>query len=198
MSVDPWHEPLLVPDSDGWRAWLDDNEHDSDGIWLLLAKKGTVEPTTLTYAQALEEALCSGWIDGQKRRYDDAMSVQRFTPRRKRSTWSKRNVGIVGDLIEQGRMRPRGQSEIDLAIADGRWERAYPGAAEAEVPEDLRSALGLSPRAEAHFDGLPRSESYPLLLRVLTADPARREAVIRRLVEKLEGMAGGGTGPSNE
>lgn len=115
-------QPLLtVKDVTAWRAWLDANEHTSDGVWLVLAKKGTVEPTSLSYAEALDEALCSGWIDGQKKSFDSVVFLQRFTPRRKRSIWSLRKTGIVEQLIAQGRMRERGMSEIELAKADGRW-----------------------------------------------------------------------------
>ncbi len=114
-------QPLLtVKDAAAWRAWLDANEHTSDGVWLVLAKKGTVEPTSLSYTEALDEALCSGWIDGQKKSFDSVVFLQRFTPRRKRSIWSLRKTGIVEQLIAQGRMRERGMSEIELAKADGR------------------------------------------------------------------------------
>ena len=114
-------QPLLtVKDVTAWRAWLDANEHTSDGVWLVLAKKGTVEPTSLSYAEALDEALCSGWIDGQKKSFDSVVFLQRFTPRRKRSIWPLRKTGIVEQLIAQGRMRERGMSEIELAKADGR------------------------------------------------------------------------------
>src|SRR6478609_5320658 len=116
-------EPFVVADAAAWRAWLDDNEDLSDGVWLVLAKKGTTAPTTLTYTQALDEALCSGWIDGQKASLDAATFLQRFTPRRAASLWSARNVRIVERLVEEGRMRPRGHAEIDRAKADGRWAR---------------------------------------------------------------------------
>ena len=141
-------EILVVADAAAWRAWLDVNEDASDGVWLLLAKKGTTSPTSLTYAQALDEALCSGWIDGQKGSVDTALFRQRFTPRRRASIWSKRNIGIVEELIARGRMRERGLREIEAAKADGRWERAYAGSATAEVPEDLAAALASSARAD--------------------------------------------------
>ncbi len=113
-------ETLLVRDAEAWRAWLDEHEDASDGVWLVLAKKGTVAPTSLSYAQALDEALCSGWIDGQKRPGDATTFLQRFTPRRPTSIWSQRNIGLVTELAAQGRMRSRGQAEIDRARADGR------------------------------------------------------------------------------
>lgn len=182
-------DPLLIADVTAWRAWLDANETVSDGVWLLLAKKGTTEPTSLSYAQALDEALCSGWIDGQKRSYDATMFLQRFTPRRKRSVWSQRNVGHVERLIEEGRMRPRGHSEVDVAREDGRLDRAYSGAAAAVMPEDLIAALAESPTAAARFDALLKSERYQYLFPLMTATPEQRAQRIRRVVEKLEDQA---------
>src|SRR5699024_2357029 len=126
----------IVADVTAWRAWLDTHEQQQEGVWLMLAKKGTIEPTTLTYAQALDEALCSGWIDGQKRSFDAATFLQRFTPRRPRSIWSARNVEHVARLQAEGRMRDRGLAEVAAAQADGRWERAYAGQATALVPDD--------------------------------------------------------------
>lgn len=178
--------PLLIPHACAWRAWLDANEHDSDGVWLLLAKKNANAPTSLSYAEALEEALCSGWIDGQKRSHDAAMFMQRFTPRRPKSIWSQRNVGIVAQLIEQGRMRDRGVKEIELARADGRWGRAYAGSATAEVPDDLTAALSQSPVAAARFEALTAGERYPMLLQLMTAQPEQRAQRIHRIVQKLE------------
>lgn len=162
--------PLLtVADVAAWRAWLDANEESSDGVWLVLAKKGTTEPTTLNYAQALDEALCSGWIDGQKGRIDDATFRQRFTPRRRASMWSERNIGIVERLTAEGRMRERGQAEIDRAQADGRWQRAYAGAAKAEIPDDLTAALAASEAAAATFATLNAANRYAILHRLMTA-----------------------------
>ena len=182
-------ELLTLPDAAAWRAWLDRHEDDSDGVWLVLAKKGTVTPTSLTYAQALDEALCSGWIDGQKRGGDAATFVQRFTPRRRASLWSQRNVGLVGTLAEQGRMRPRGQAEIDLARQDGRWERAYAGSSSAQVPDDLAAALAASPPAAAVFESLNAANRYAVLHRVMTASPRARAGRIATLVGRLaEGL----------
>ncbi len=178
-------EPFLLSDAAAWRAWLDENEHTHDGVWLLLAKKGTTEPTSLTYDEALAEALCSGWIDGQKRSHDEAMFLQRFTPRRKRSVWSQRNVGIVGDLIDQGRMRARGHDEIRAAQEDGRWERAYAGSATAEVPTELATLLEQSPVAQARFAELSAAERYSILWPVMTAAPAQRDARASKAIERL-------------
>ena len=178
-------EALLLPDAAAWRAWLDEHEDDPDGVWLVLAKKGAPGPTSLTYAQALDEALCSGWIDGQKRPGDAATFRQRFTPRRRTSIWSQRNIGLVAGLVAQGRMRPRGQAEVDRARADGRWARAYAGAATAEVPDDLTAALAASPDAAALFERLSAANRYAVLHRVATASPAARAGRIATLVGRL-------------
>jgi len=179
-------EQLTVPDAAAWRAWLDENESTSDGVWLTLAKKGTHTPTSLTYAEALDEALCSGWIDGRKNSIDDATYRQHFTPRRARSMWSQRNVALVAALIEAGRMRARGVHEIDRAKADGRWERAYAGAATIETPNDFLAALRASPPAEAVFLALGSTARFPILLDVTTARTATvRAQRIARHAAKL-------------
>jgi uncharacterized protein YdeI (YjbR/CyaY-like superfamily) len=179
-------DPLVLPDVAAWRSWLDENEDVSDGVWLLLAKKGTTEPTTLTYQDALLEALASGWIDGQGKSYDAACHLQRFTPRRKRSIWSQRNVERVGALAAEGRLRPRGQAEIDAAKADGRWDRAYAGPATAEVPADLEAALAASPAAAATFATLKGQNRYAVLHRIATApNDATRARRLQRLVDML-------------
>lgn len=160
-------DPLILPDAAAWRAWLDVHEDDTpQGVWLVLLKQAQSGPTTISYGQALDEALCSGWIDGQGRRRDDATSFQRFTPRRSRSTWSVRNVGIAEELTAAGRMRPRGLAEIERAKADGRWEAAYHGSRDIQVPEDLAAALAASPRARANFELLSSQNRYAILLRL--------------------------------
>lgn len=184
-------EDLVLPDAAAWRSWLDEHEDDPDGVWLVLAKKGTTEPTTLTYDQALDEALCSGWIDGQKRGRDAGTFRQRFTPRRRASLWSQRNIGLVAALTESGRMRPRGQAEIDRARADGRWDRAYAGAATVTVPDDLRAALDAEPTAAALFAELDATNRYAVLHRVVTApsDTARAN----RITKLVGGLSRGET-----
>lgn len=184
-------EDLVLPDAAAWRSWLDEHEDDPDGVWLVLAKKGTTEPTTLTYDQALDEALCSGWIDGQKRGRDAGTFRQRFTPRRRASLWSQRNIGLVAALTESGRMRPRGQAEIDRARADGRWDRAYAGAATVTVPDDLRAALDAEPTAAALFAELDATNRYAVLHRVVTApsDTARAN----RIAKLVGGLSRGDT-----
>ena len=177
---------LVVPDVAAWRGWLDEHEDASDGVWLVLAKKGTTEPTALGYQDALLEALCSGWIDGQKRSRDAATFVQRFTPRRARSIWSQRNVGLVARLADQGRLRPRGLAEVEAARADGRWDRAYAGPATAQVPPDLAAALAATPGAAETFASLDAQNRYAVLHRVSTApDDTVRARRLARLVDML-------------
>jgi uncharacterized protein YdeI (YjbR/CyaY-like superfamily) len=167
--VAPELSELLVGDPAAWRAWLSEHHGDSAGVWLVLAKKGTVEPTSLTYDQALEDALCHGWIDGQVRRRDEHTYRQRFTRRRSRSAWSKRNTGIAERLLAEGRMHPAGVAELERARADGRWEAAYAGPAGIEVPPDLAAALAADPRAHAMFAILTSQNRYAVLYRIVTA-----------------------------
>jgi uncharacterized protein YdeI (YjbR/CyaY-like superfamily) len=115
---------LTVADAKAWRSWLGKHHGEQAGVWLRLAKKGTTEPTTLTYEDALQEALCYGWIDGQVRRADELTYWARFTPRRKRSPWSPSNIARVAELTRDGRMQPAGLAEVDRAKSDGRWDRA--------------------------------------------------------------------------
>ena len=178
---------LLLPDTAAWRAWLDENEARSNGVWLILAKKGKDAPTSLTRDSALEEALCSGWIDAQARSRDDATALQRYCPRRPRSRWSARNVGIVGRLTAEGRMRPRGQEEVDKAKVDGRWDAAYEGSKNIEVPPDLDEALAASPRATAMFGILTAQNRYAILFRITgVKKPETRARNIAKFVAMLE------------
>lgn len=178
---------MLVPDVAAWRAWLDAHESTSDGVWLILARKGKDAPTALGYDAALEEALCSGWIDAQGRSRDDVTTLQRFCPRRPRSRWSARNVRIVDRLVAEGRMRPRGQEEIDRAKADGRWDVAYEGSANIQVPPDLAEALAASPRAGEMFGILTAQNRYAILLRITGVKrPETRARNIERYVAMLE------------
>ncbi|MFB6391683.1 YdeI family protein [Polymorphospora lycopeni] len=183
---------LVVPDGAAWRAWLDANEDSSDGVWLLLARKGVTDPTSLSYAQALDEALCSGWIDGQAKRVDERTYRQRFTPRRQRSLWSARNVQNVARLTAERRMRPRGVAEVERARADGRWERAYQGPAGIEMPPDLARALDDSPAAAAKFATLNGQNRYAVLHRVTTA---ATDATRQRRIANLVGMLARGETP---
>jgi uncharacterized protein YdeI (YjbR/CyaY-like superfamily) len=160
-------------------------------VWLVLAKKGTTDPTSLSYAAALEEALCHGWIDGQARRRDERTYVQRFTPRRRRSMWSQRNVGIVERLTAEGRMHPQGLSEVARAKADGRWEVAYAGPATAEIPADLTEALAARPEAQAMFENLTSQNRFAVLHRLGAAK--RQETRARRIEQYVDMLARGET-----
>lgn len=183
----PSPEPFIVTNAAAWRDWLDAHEQRQEGVWLMLAKKGTTEPTTLTYAQALDEALCSGWIDGQKRSFDAATFLQRFTPRRPRSIWSARNVEHVARLQAEGRMRDRGLAEVAAAQADGRWERAYAGSAAAKVPDDLTAALAAIPGAAQAFAALNTTERYSILHPILSApNDATRTRRLAKAVATVE------------
>jgi uncharacterized protein YdeI (YjbR/CyaY-like superfamily) len=182
---------LLVPDAVAWRDWLASNHATSTGVRLVLAKKGVTDPTRLTYDDALPEALCFGWIDGQLTRRDDATYRIRFTPRRARSGWSRRNVEAAERLISQGLMQPAGLAEIERAKADGRWARAYDGSATIDVPDDLRNALAASPRAQAMWDVLTRTNRYAVLYRV--QDAKRDETRARRISQFVEMLARGDT-----
>ena len=182
---------LLVADLDAWRAWLEKHHATSTGVRLVLAKKGDAAPTTLTYADALTEALCYGWIDGQLTRRDEGSYCVRFTPRRARSPWSKRNVQAAERLIAEGRMQPSGLAEVERAKADGRWQRAYGGSASLEVPDDLREAIASSPDAQRMWDVLTRTNKFAIVYRV--QDAKRAETRARRIQQHVEMLARGDT-----
>ena len=176
---------LTVPDAAAWQRWLIERASDSAGVWLVLAKKGTTMPTTLTYDQALEAALGHGWIDGQLAGRDEATFRRRFTPRRSGSAWSKRNTSIVDRLIGEGRMYPAGLAAVEQAKIDGRWAAAYAGAARMEVPADLATALSETLGAQQAFDDLDGSNRYAVLYRITTA---RRPETRSNWIEKLVAM----------
>jgi uncharacterized protein YdeI (YjbR/CyaY-like superfamily) len=171
---------LLVPDATAWRAWLADNHASSPGVWLVLTKKGG-QVTELDYAAALDEALCFGWIDGQVARRDEGSMRQRFTPRRPKSAWSRRNVEHIARLSAEGRLMPAGQAAVDAAKADGRWEAAYAGAAAGEVPPDLAAALAANGQARAMWEVLTSQNRYAITYRVGQAK--RPETRARRIAE---------------
>lgn len=167
-----------------FEAWVAEHREDQAGLWLRLAKKGSgIE--SVSYAEAVQVALCYGWIDGQARGSDGVTWQQRFCPRRPRSGWSKRNVGYVTALTAAGRMQPGGIAEVDRAKADGRWDRAYAGPATAEVPADLRAALDAVPAAARAFDGLTSSNRYAIIRQV---EDAKREETRARRIEKFVEM----------
>jgi uncharacterized protein YdeI (YjbR/CyaY-like superfamily) len=178
-------EELLVPDAEALRAWLLDNHETSPGVWLALTRKGGTA-TSLTWQQAVDEALCVGWIDGQAHARDNETSSIRFTPRRPRSPWSQRNVANVARLEAQGRMLPAGWRAVEAAKADGRWEVAYAAQSEAEVPADLAAAVAADPAAQAMFDVLTKTNRFALIYRLgAVKRPATRERKIAEFVEML-------------
>jgi len=183
---------LIVKDATAWREWLNEHHAQSTGVRLVLAKKGTTNPTSISYDEALDEALCYGWIDGKVNRRDATTYYQRFTPRRSRSRWSQRNVGIIARLEEQDRMQPAGRAEVERAKADGRWDAAYVGSAGMNVPPDLVAALSERPRARAMFDILTRLNRYAILYQV---QDAKRPETRARRIEKYVAMLDSGETP---
>jgi len=178
-------EELLVPDASAWRNWLEANHTTSPGVWLVLHKKGG-NVTGLDYAAALDEALCFGWIDGQARRRDAESSFQRMTPQRPKSPWSARNVTYVARLDSDGRMTDAGWAAVNAAKEDGRWDKAYEGQANAEVPADLAAAIAAVPAAQAMFDVLTRTNRFALIYRTNSVKQATtRERKIAGFVEML-------------
>ena len=169
-----------------WEKWLAANHGRSTGIWMQIAKvsSGTA---SVNYQEALDIALCYGWIDGQKRPYDDRTWLQRFTPRGPRSVWSKINTGKAEALIEAGRMQPAGLAAIEAAKASGRWESAYQPWSNPDIPADLQAALDTKPNAKAFFETLRGRNRYGIIYRVTTAKkPETRARRIAEFVQMLE------------
>ena len=175
---------ILFASAEDWELWLEARPADSAGLWLKLAKKGCATPS-IDYATALESALCFGWIDGQKRPYDESYWLQRFCPRKARSRWSEINRDKATGLIESGRMRAAGLHEVELAKQDGRWDAAYASQSTAEVPADLQAALDADPRAAEFFATLDRANRYAVLYRVHEAKRADTRA---KRIEKFVAM----------
>ena len=169
-----------------WERWLEANHAITDGIWIKFAKKSS-GVVSINYREALDVALCFGWIDGQIKSIDASFYRQRFTPRRARSKWSKINCGHVERLIKAGKMRPAGLKQIESAKADGRWEMAYDSPRNAEPPDDLVKALRNSPKARKAFDGLSSQNRYAILWRIQNAKrPETRSKWVERCVTMLE------------
>jgi len=176
---------LLFARHQDWKTWLDRNHSRSSGVWLRLAKKGS-PIQSVSYAEAIEVALCYGWIDALKRPESEHAWLQRFTPRKSRSIWSKINRQKALALIEAGRMQPAGLQQVEQAKKDGRWEGAYDSPASATVPDDLQAALNRNGRAKAFFSTLDKANRYAVLFRVQTAKrPETRAKRIQQFVEML-------------
>ena len=172
---------FATPDELG--AWLDKHAEESDGIWLKLAKKASGIPSVV-YADAVEIALCHGWIDGQVKRLDEQHYLQKFTPRRPRSKWSKLNREKAERLIAEGRMRPAGLREVERAREDGRWDEAYDSATTATVPDDFREALDAEPAAREFFESLGNTKRYAFLYHI--RDAKRPDTRAKRIAEYVE------------
>jgi uncharacterized protein YdeI (YjbR/CyaY-like superfamily) len=177
---------LAFADARELEVWLEEHHRSPAGIWLKIAKKGAPGPS-VTYEEAVELALCFGWIDSQARRLDDLHYLQRFTPRRPRGRWSQINREKAEALIKAGRMRPAGLAEVEAARADGRWEAAYEGQRTAQVPPDLQRELDANPAAAEFFAGLDSANRYALIYRLGEAKkPETRERRLRKFVAMLE------------
>jgi uncharacterized protein YdeI (YjbR/CyaY-like superfamily) len=178
---------LEFPDGAAWETWLAEHHADASEAWLRIAKRGS-GVATIAIAEALDVALCWGWIDGQRKGLDGLSFQQRYCPRRPRSSWSQVNQALVEALTAAGRMRPPGLAEVAAAQADGRWAAAYASQRTAEVPPDLAAALAANPRAAAAFEGLGRSERYQVILALLKTQTERgRTRALARAIERLEG-----------
>jgi uncharacterized protein YdeI (YjbR/CyaY-like superfamily) len=175
---------ILFAQPSDWEAWLSEHHTSSPGLWLRLAKKAS-GIQSITYAEALDVALCYGWIDGQKKSYDESTWLQKFTPRGARSIWSKVNREKTVSLIEGGRMRPAGLAAIESAKRDGRWEAAYDSQGAASVPDDLQAELDRNPAAKAFFATLNSRNRYAILFRIQTAKRAETRA---KRIQEFIGM----------
>ena len=178
--------PLVLFDSlQEWEDWLDAHHAQPQGVWLKIAKKGA-PVSSVSYADALDAALCYGWIDGQKKPYDSAFWLQKFTPRRPKSGWSKINTGKATRLIEAGTMKPAGLREVDAAKQDGRWDAAYESQSNLTIPDDFQVELDRHPQAKAFFDTLNKVNRYAMCYRIATAKkPETRKARIDKFIAML-------------
>lgn len=178
-------DTLPFSSSQAWEEWLSQNHHLEEGIWLRFYKKSS-NIASVTYKEAVDVALCYGWIDGQARSYDEQSYIQKFTPRRKRSIWSKVNRGNVERLITDGRMREPGQKAINAAKADGRWDAAYDSPSTSEMPTDFQAALDANPAAHAFYATLNKANTYAILWRLQTTKtPEARQKRMEQILEML-------------
>ena len=180
-------EILTFPTARDWERWLAKNTARSKGVWLQFFKKGS-GITSITYADALNVALCFGWIDGQIKGHDEQSWIHKFTPRRPKSMWSKRNRDLIELLTRSGKMRPAGLKEVEAAKADGRWDRAYDSPGKMTVPEDFLKALAKNPKAMKFFKNLNKANTYAITWRLQTAKrPETRQKRMKAIIEMLAG-----------
>jgi len=183
-AVEP--ETLAFATPKAWATWLKREHARSQGLWIRFYKKAS-GIKAVDYAQALDEALCWGWIDGQVQRVDEQSYRQRFTPRRPRSVWSKRNREHVARLEAEGRMQAPGRAQVEAAQADGRWDQAYDSPANSSVPQDLLDALARLPKAKAFFDSLNKANRYAITWRLQTAKkPETRQRRLESILAMLK------------
>lgn len=191
MSIDKSADtPTSFRSAKAFETWLKQHHATSLGLWLKIAKRRADE-ASITYLEAVEIALCWGWIDSQKKGLDEQYFLQRFTPRRARSVWSKANVDKVAALIKEGRMQAPGLAQVEAAKTDGRWAQAYDGARTSAIPEDLIAALDAAPMAKAFFSTINAANRYAVLWRIQTAVKAETRA--RRIAQLVEMLARGET-----
>jgi len=176
---------MAFADASAFEQWVRKHHDTADEIWLKIHKKESGLPT-VTYAEALDVALCWGWIDGQKKSYDASSFLQRFCPRAAKSIWSQRNIAHTERLTKAGRMTPQGQAQVDAAKADGRWQRAYAAGRQMTIPDDLAAAIAANPKAQATFETLNRQNQFALAFRTHNMKtPAGRAKKIAGFVEML-------------
>lgn len=182
----PDYDIIPFKSAKAWRSWLTAHCADTAGIWMRLYKKASGVPS-VTYAEALDEALCFGWIDGQKKSFDELSFLQKFTPRRQRSLWSKRNIEFVARLTEAGLMTPAGIAEVERAKQDGRWAAAYDKPSEMAIPDDFMVELHRHPNAETTFATLNKTARYSIAWRLQTAKTIQtRQRRQQKIIEMLE------------
>ncbi len=188
MSAAPELPLIWFPSRQAWEGWLAEQHGSSQGLWLKIAKKGS-GIDTVSYAEALAVALCYGWIDSQKAGFDDAYFLQRFTPRKARSKWSKINCDKVAELVRKGEMRPAGLAEVERAKADGRWDAAYESQSAATIPDDFQRALDRNTKAREFFALLDRANRYAVLYRI--QDAKRPETRAKRIDQYIAMLSEG-------
>lgn len=182
----PEYEVINFKTQKEFRTWLDKNHTKSPGIWLKMFKKHTGIPS-INYKQALDEALCYGWIDGVSNKGDDQYFIQKFVPRGKRSMWSQRNRDHIARLTKEGMMMPAGMAQVEAAKADGRWESAYAPPSEMFVPDDFLAELKKFPEAEAFYNSLNRTNTYAMAFQLATAkNPETRQRRFDRLLQMMK------------